>query len=493
MSDTQVLLGKIAALRQRLEQSRTWTPCSGEDQDSERDKEAPPSARWLGDASRRVKVLERQLAAVSQHARLLDGAFRQLETVNANEETTTLPARLTARARRLLGQGQEMLVRSRGLGERLETLRDMDDKDPLWKRYRSTLAMLDTALRMVQAYPNAPSVQLQLCEGLEATLQVVDERLTSLTDALEQRRRAEGQVSELADLLARVQAGTLQDIQPFVCLAETLLAEAQQGEAIRFSQEQLHDPPRYVAGHSLTVAQVAARLARHDGELRNLSLEAVVAALLHDIGMLQVPTAVLTKTDSLTSDERRLIERHTFQGAEMVVRVLPSAVWLAEAVGCHHERLDGTGYPNGMREMQLVPLVRFLAVCDVYVALCSPRPHRPAVEPRSALTDTLLLAEQGTLDRRYAEYLLQLSFYPVGSVVELADGAVGVVIATHMNRRDLNTPSRPVVAQLTTAHGQPLPVPRPLDLAQCEGTSIVRALPPVQGRQYLAERMVALM
>src|SRR5205823_12838857 len=136
-----------------------------------------------------------------------------------------------------------------------------------------------------------------------------------------------------------------------------------------------------------------------------------------------------------------------------VTRLLPGAAWLADATAGHHEHLDGTGYPNGVRELLLAPLTRLMAVCDVYAALCTPRPHRPARDPRTALTDTLLMAEKGFLDRFHAERLLQLSFYPIGSVVELAEGAVGVVVATHQGRRDLNLPARPVVQLITDARG----------------------------------------
>src|SRR5262249_44114080 len=151
-----------------------------------------------------------------------------------------------------------------------------------------------------------------------------------------------------------------------------------------------------------------------------------------------------------------------------------------EAVAEHHERLDGTGYPAGLRANQISSLARLLAVCDTYAAMCSPRPYRAARETRTALTDTLVLAEQRSLDRNHAERLLQLSFYPVGSAVELADGSVGVVVATHLGRRDLHIPARPVVALLTNSDGQPLPVPQHLDLAQCEGHSIVRTLTPAE-------------
>jgi hypothetical protein len=100
----------------------------------------------------------------------------------------------------------------------------------------------------------------------------------------------------------------------------------------------------------------------------------------------------------------------------------------------------------------------------------------------------LLQAEQNKLDRFHAEKLLQLSFYPAGTVVELADGALAVVIATHQHRHDLNMPARPVLALLTDGRRRTLPAPCPIDLAEGEGRSIVRSLPPGEGRALLARR-----
>ena len=160
----------------------------------------------------------------------------------------------------------------------------------------------------------------------------------------------------------------------------------------------------------------------------------------------------------------------------MASRVTPDAPWLVEAAGQHHERLDGTGYPGGLRELQIKPLIRLLSVCDVYAAMCQPRAYRAALGMRTALTDVLLLAENGGLDRNYAEQLLHLSFYPIGSAVELSDGTLGVVIATHPGLQDLNTPARPVVALLTDAQGQLLPGPRHVNLAEVGGRSILRSL-----------------
>jgi hypothetical protein len=150
----------------------------------------------------------------------------------------------------------------------------------------------------------------------------------------------------------------------------------------------------------------------------------------------------------------------------------------------HHERLDGTGYPDGLHAYQLPPLTRLLAVCDVYAAQCTPRPHRAAPGTRAALADTLVLAEQGLLDRSHAEGLLHLGFYPVGSSVELADGAIGVVAAAP-DPRDLSSPGRPVVMVLLDAQGAPLTPPRHLDLARCDRHSIVRTLSAAERRGLL--------
>ncbi len=146
--------------------------------------------------------------------------------------------------------------------------------------------------------------------------------------------------------------------------------------------------------------------------------------------MLRVPAEILAHPGPLSDEQRRAVEAHCHAGVNLVAPLLLDSPWLAEAVRGHHERLDGTGYPDGLRDFQIKPLTRLLAVCDVYASFCTRRPYRPARETRTALTDTLLLADQGQLDRHYAECLLHLSFYPIGSVVELADGAVGVVVAT---------------------------------------------------------------
>jgi hypothetical protein len=473
MTDTQALMGKIAALRQRLEQAQGLA------------NEAGKVITALGaDDGGRLEILQRRAANGAEHDVLLDASLRQL----AGDDTAprVLPTQLTARARRVLERGREHLGRLRTIADQVEGNLAADGSDePLDRLYRETAAMADSILRMVQAFPDSPSAQLRLCEGLEAILHVVAQRVALLTGALATRRGESERVETLAALLNGISSGSVRDVRPLVALAESLVAEANDGRPLRFVVTPAADVPRFVAGHALTVAGVAARLLRHDPELRSRSAEVTLAALVLDVGMLQVPAKLLTHAGPLDDAGRRAIEAHTRVGADMLRNQLPDSAWLAEAALAHHERGDGTGYPNGLREIQVSSLTRLLAVCDVYAALCSPRPHRAAFETRTALTDTLLMAEAGALDRQHAERLLALSFYPVGTAVELADGSVGVVVATHPGRVDLSLPARPVIALLVDGQGRPLATPIHFDLAESESRSIVRSLPSPERRELL--------
>jgi HD-GYP domain-containing protein (c-di-GMP phosphodiesterase class II) len=473
MSSTQALLGKIAALRQRL------APVENQTRESS-----------TADANTPLQLLERKVTAGAREISALDGSIRQLPgAVLPVEDRSDLPVRLTARGARLLQRGRDLLKVLRHLAE--DPLLE-NQADPLATLHRETAAMLDSVLRAVQAFPQLPSAQTRLCDGLEVILGEVADRLTILTAGMEHRRTEEASIVSLADMLQRLVRGETVSLHSFMPLAESILEAARQGLPLRFLSADARYPARHIACHSLVVAQVMARLIRADNEWHGRRHEPVLAALLHDVGMLHVPAEILTQTSPLNDSQRRLVESHTSAGADILGRMMSTKNWLGEAAAGHHERVDGTGYPSGLRNQDLSPLVRLLMVCDIYAALCCPRPYRPALETRTALTDTLLLAEQGAIDQLQAERLLELSFYPVGSVVELADGAVGVVVATNPAGKSLQSSSRPVLALLTNPQGQPVPFPWHVDLTQFEEWSILRALPASERTELLLRRFPEL-
>jgi hypothetical protein len=465
-----MLLQKITALRQRLEQAQGLA------------NEARAAAALL--TADDEPAGPRLAVPGVEHDQALDAVVRAATGVAQPDRT---PGRLTARAHRVLGRGREMLDRLRTLADAFGTGHTPEDA-PLGPLYRDTVAMIDTALRTVALLPDSAAAQMHLCRGLEVTLEEVADRLRTLTAGEARLRRQDEQVQGLAQLLVGLADGQRVGVPHLGALADQVLAEARECEPLRFLEADPLAVPHFVASHSLTVARVTARVVRHDPDLRPAAHQAVLAALVQDVGMLAVPAAVLAHPGVLDADQRRLVEAHCQAGRRAVSAAFPESPALAEAVAAHHERQDGTGYPEGLKAQQVPALARLLAVCDVYAAFCTSRPHRPARATRTALADALLLAEQGQLDHHFAECLLALSFYPVGSVVELAHGAVGVVVAAPAVPGDLNSPARPVVALLTDAQGEPLSRPHHIDLAQTDSHSIVRLLPPAERAELLARR-----
>jgi hypothetical protein len=255
------------------------------------------------------------------------------------------------------------------------------------------------------------------------------------------------------------------------------------GDAASWNQQ----VPTIVAAMSLTTAQVVARIVGLDYEWSAKPLLPIIAALMMDAGMLRIPSTILGKPQNLTPDERRELEKHCLYSAELIRRVIPEAGPLADAVMSHHETLDGTGYPDGITGASIPSLSRMLAVCSQYAARCSERSYRMAMDTRTALADTLLAAEQGLLDRDFAEYLLQLTFYPVGTVVELTDGRIGLVVATHSHRIHHQVAHRPVIAVLTNADGTCTSRPEYVDLSSSSHGGIIRSLSLREREQHLGQ------
>jgi putative nucleotidyltransferase with HDIG domain len=140
----------------------------------------------------------------------------------------------------------------------------------------------------------------------------------------------------------------------------------------------------YTARHSLHVGNLAGLIALQVGVEEPALTDIRRAGLLHDIGMLAVPNTILDKTVPLTQAERLVMARHPQQALEILSRV-PLFSSVAKLAACHHERLDGSGYPRGLRGEQLSLGARIVATADVFEALTSPRPQRERMSTEEAL------------------------------------------------------------------------------------------------------------
>jgi HD-GYP domain-containing protein (c-di-GMP phosphodiesterase class II) len=141
----------------------------------------------------------------------------------------------------------------------------------------------------------------------------------------------------------------------------------------------------YLAGHSRRVARHATMLGRHMGLDRHEVAKLRAAAAIHDVGKLHIPPEILAKPGRLTPEEFDVIKRHCEDGA-LIVSPLGDAE-LTAIVMHHHERIDGNGYPTGLRGEHIPMGARIVAVADTFDAITSARPYRAAASHREAIEE----------------------------------------------------------------------------------------------------------
>jgi HD-GYP domain-containing protein (c-di-GMP phosphodiesterase class II) len=183
--------------------------------------------------------------------------------------------------------------------------------------------------------------------------------------------------------------------------------EAFLGARVRALMVRLAEKDTSTEKHTRRVATLAVELGERLGlspaRLRSLA----IGGLLHDIGKLSLPTAILQKPAALDDDEYEIVKLHPERGKELLCELGGFDEQVTRLVLDHHERLDGSGYPRGIAASELDLPTRILAVCDVYDALVSDRVYRAAWSRDRALA--LLRSEAGTaFDERCVEALEQV-------------------------------------------------------------------------------------
>lgn len=187
--------------------------------------------------------------------------------------------------------------------------------------------------------------------------------------------------------------------------AQQRLADALRGtvEAVAKTME-FRDP--YTSGHQHRVALIATEIA----QILSWSKERInglyLAATVHDIGKIAVPSELLTKPSRLNDLETQMMRTHAQAGFE-ILKDVKFSLPIAEIIHQHHERMDGSGYPQGLKGDEILPEARVLAVADVFESMCTHRPYRPARGSDAALAE--IVANRGTLyDPEVCDALIQL-------------------------------------------------------------------------------------
>jgi HD-GYP domain-containing protein (c-di-GMP phosphodiesterase class II) len=212
--------------------------------------------------------------------------------------------------------------------------------------------------------------------------------------------------------------------------------------------------------HSVSVGALMVGLGRQLG-LESVQLpELGLAGLLHDIGKVGIELELLNKKDRLTEEEFDRLREHAPYGHRMLTKGNASEIAL-EVARHHHERADGSGYPDRLAGRQISLYAHMAAICDVYDATTSDRPYKDAWQPAHALRKMAEWSRNQYDTRVFHAFVRTVGIYPIGTLVRLKSGYLDVVI--DQNEIALLAPR--VKVFYTIERGNRIP-PRVVDLAQ---------------------------
>ncbi|HEY3382190.1 MAG TPA: HD domain-containing phosphohydrolase [Vicinamibacterales bacterium] len=286
---------------------------------------------------------------------------------------------------------------------------------------------------------------------------------TSLADMVTIRRlyaQATTAAQAAWEAAGRDAASGCAEIQPVV---RDLAQAVTQNRSALLALTAVRSADRYTFTHMVNVSVLVMAQARGLGIDGTLLREFGVAGLMHDIGKVRTPAEILTKTTALDDRELAIMRRHPIDGAEILRRSADIAPLAAIVAFEHHLRLNGTGYPEGVTRNGLNLCTMLCTIADVYDAMRSKRNYQQAY-PHDRILAVLERNEGAEFEQNLVRRFVQLmGIYPVGSVVRLNTGAIGVVLKPYPP-----DPHRPRVRVLFAADGHRFDLAYDLDLWDVE-------------------------
>jgi HD-GYP domain-containing protein (c-di-GMP phosphodiesterase class II) len=228
-------------------------------------------------------------------------------------------------------------------------------------------------------------------------------------------------------MYAAIRQGRTPDTEPALPLIMAIRDSVTRNPHALTSVARVKPGEEYAHLHPVAVAALMAAFARRLGMPEEDVVIAALGGLFHDAGESHLPPTLLDKPGKLSGEEFDLMRGHPLQGQRALVAAGLRSRAVLQVIRHHHERYDGTGYPDGLAGEAIPPLARMAAICDVYDALVSNRVHRPGLDPSEALK--LMAGWAGQFDQSlFQAFVRSLGVYPVGSLVRLESGHLAVVI-----------------------------------------------------------------
>lgn len=270
--------------------------------------------------------------------------------------------------------------------------------------------------------------------------------------------------------IRQLKAGEPIDITPLAAVAEEMVDTMfSHGDAM-LCLARIRAKDAYLMEHSMNVAILLANFGRYLGLERGVLKELTLGGLLHDVGKIMTPDAVLNKPGKLTDEEFGVMREHVVHSHDILLATAGITPTMLEVAANHHERLDGSGYPRRLKGAELSLYTRMSGIVDVYDAVTADRVYKQGMQPTQAFRILLKGADHHFDRELVTRFIKCMGVYPVGTLVRLSNQRLAIVM-----QRNAEEPLKPVVKVIYHAGQRHYLEVQWLDLARSGGQESIES------------------
>ena len=286
-------------------------------------------------------------------------------------------------------------------------------------------------------------------------------------------------VSMIEDVFEKIRNGVGYDKEMIIDVIDRLIEKVKEdkNKALTVAAAEQEGKYIYALAASVSILAVVTGISLEYGKNRLIPLG--VGALLHDIGMVRIPSYIIEKKGTLSDDEYNRIKTHPIYGYRIITKELELTNEIATIALQHHEAYDGTGYPRKSKGEGISEFAKIVSICDVYAAMTRKRSYRDEHLSYNAMKNVLSESNRMFDPNIVKAFLSNMALHPIGSIVQLNNNVIGMVVSANPE-----LPLRPRIEVLVDEFGDRIKGEKFLDLQELADLYITKPL----SKAYLKQK-----